>query len=160
MEVNDAGAMYILGSYNYHGHLGLNQDREKALELYTRAAALGSSKAHFALGLYYREGGDLKKEKFHYEAAAKAGNEVARYNLGCMEYHSGGNVERAVKHWAIAASAGHYDAMHNILGAFKQGVSSRAQIVSTLEAYDNSCAEVRSEARDKYISAVLTYVVN
>jgi TPR repeat protein len=59
----------------------------------------------------------LKKAKFHYEAAAMAGDEEARYNLGTMEAQSG-NMERAVKHWTIAASAGHYDAMHNMLVAF------------------------------------------
>ena len=88
-----------------------------------------------------------------------AGHEVARLNLGYMEAQSG-NMGQAVKHWMIAASAGHYGAMKNLLIAFNQGVSSRAQIDSTLEAYNNSCAEVRSEARDKYISAGLTHVVN
>jgi TPR repeat protein len=29
----------------------------------------------------------MKKAKFHFEAAAMAGNEMARYNLGCMELH-------------------------------------------------------------------------
>ena len=56
------------------------------MELYARAAALGSSQAHFHLGNIYREGGDLKKAKIHYEAAAMAGHEVARVNLGNMEF--------------------------------------------------------------------------
>jgi TPR repeat protein len=30
----------------------------------------------------------LKKAKFHYKAAAMAGHEGARYNLGCMEAES------------------------------------------------------------------------
>ena len=45
----------------------------------------------------YRQGGDLKKAKFHYEAAAMAGHELARNNLGCIEGNSG-NMEGAVKH--------------------------------------------------------------
>ena len=49
----------------------------------------------------------MKKAKFHYEAAAIAGHEAARYNLGYMENKSG-NMERAVKHWMIAASAENY----------------------------------------------------
>jgi TPR repeat protein len=150
VEVNDAGAMYVLGSYYNHGQLGLQQDRGKALELWKHAAALGSSKAHFELGPQYDKGGDMKKAKFHYEAAAMAGHEVARYNLGCVEYHSG-NVERAVKHWMIAASAGHFAAMQNLLNAFNQGSTSRATIDSTLTAYNNSCVEMRSEARDAAI---------
>jgi hypothetical protein len=48
----------------------------------------------------YDEGGDSKTMKYHYEAAAMAGNEVARYNFGCNEYESG-NMERAIKHWLM-----------------------------------------------------------
>jgi TPR repeat protein len=79
-----------------------------------------------------------------------AGHEVARYNLGCLEYDSG-NVERAVKHWTIAASAGHYDAMHELRVGFEKGCVSRESINSALDAYNNSCAEMRSDARDAAI---------
>ena len=34
------------------------------------AAELGSSLAHFQLGVYYHNRGDSRKEKFHYEVAA------------------------------------------------------------------------------------------
>ena len=124
VEVNDARAMYVLGSYYSQGSGGLQQDRTKANELFVRAADLDYSKAHFSLGLYYRAGGDLKKAKFHYEAAAMAGHEGARCNIGAIEAESGKR-ERAVKHWIIAASAGEYNAMHNLLGDFEQGLVSR-----------------------------------
>ena len=78
------------------------------MELWKQAAELGSSLAHYHLGNEYREGGDSKKKKFHYEAAAMAGDEVARLKLGGMEAQSG-NMGRAVKHWMIAASAGEYN---------------------------------------------------
>jgi TPR repeat protein len=120
------------------------------MELWTRAAKLGSSKAHYQLGCTYGEGGELKKSKFHYEAAAMAGHEDARCNLGNLEAQSG-NMERAVKHWMIAASAGEYDAMRNLFIAFNQGLTSRATIDSMLAAYNNSCVEMRSEARDAAI---------
>jgi len=150
VEVNDAGAMYVLGSNYYHGQLGLQQDRERAIELWTQAADLGSSKSHFHLGNEYHEGGDSKKSNFHYEAAAMAGNEVYGFNLGCMEGRSR-NIERAVKHWVIAASAGEYGAMHTLTKNFEQGWVSRDTIDSTLTAYNSSCAEMRSEARDTVI---------
>jgi TPR repeat protein len=153
VEVNDAGAMSALGNYYYYGTEGVQQDREKASELYARAAELGYSKAHYNLGIDYQQGGKLKKAKFHYEAAAIAGHEGARYNLGQMELGSGHN-ERAVKHWMIAASAGHYDAMHNMLVAFNNGMVSRESIDSTLTAYNTSCAEMRSEARDACIRII------
>ena len=50
-----------------------------------QAAELGSSsEAHYELGMNF-ENENLKKAKFHYEAAAMAGHDAARYNLGCME---------------------------------------------------------------------------
>ena len=68
-----------------------------------------------------------------------------------MEYLSG-NVERAIKHWKIAASAGHYGAMHSLIVALKQGHGvSRDEIKSTLTAYNKSCAEMRSEAREVFL---------
>ena len=150
VEVNDAVAIYFLGNSYCHGDLGLLQDRERAMELWKQAAALGSSKAYYQLGCIYREGGDLKKSKFHYEAAAMAGHEGARFKLGLMEGISGNN-ERAFKHWMIAASAGEYNAMNNMLVAFNQGLTSRATIDATLTAYNTSCAEMRSDARDASI---------
>ena len=88
--------------------------------------------------------------KCHYEAASVAGNEVARYNLGCKEYESG-NMERVIEHWLIAASAGEHSALNNLLISFNQGLVSRNTINITLTAYNSSCAEMRSEARDTFI---------
>ena len=60
-------------------------------------------------------------------------------------------MERAVKHWTIAASAGCYRAMYHLISCFKKGAVSRESIDSTLAAYNASCAEMRSEARDTAI---------
>ena len=155
IEVNDAGATFALGNCYQHGQLGLLSDQERAMVLWKQAAKLGSSQAHYRSGKFeLRVRGDFKKAKFHYEAAAMAGHEDARFNLGLMEYKSG-NVERAVKHWKIAASAGSYHAMHNLLADFEQGVVSRDTIDSTLTAYNNACAEMRSEARDAWIRMLI-----
>jgi tetratricopeptide (TPR) repeat protein len=145
VEANDAGAICILGNYYEHGGCGLKQDRTKAMEIYAKAADLGYGKAHCNLAGLYHKGGDLKKAKFHYEAAAMAGDELARFNLGNMEAQSG-NRERAMKHSTISASAGSYCAMHALRTFFEQGLVSRESIDSTLAAYNNSCAEMRSEA--------------
>jgi TPR repeat protein len=128
----------------------LQQDLVKGVKLWTQAAELGSSKAHYHLGKHYYKGGDLTKAKFHYESAAIAGHEVARCNIGVIEAQSENN-ERAVKHLIIAASAGDHTAMVNLLVAFRRGHISRDAIDSTLAAYNNSCAEMRSEARDARI---------
>ena len=101
----------------------------------------------------YRHEGNLTKAKFHFEAAAMAGHEVARFNLGIFEYNSG-NMERAVKHWTIAASAGCYQSMHELKTLFEQGYVSRESMDTTLAAYNNSCMEMRSKARDSSIRAI------
>jgi tetratricopeptide (TPR) repeat protein len=150
VEANDAASINLLAFHYHHGLNGYQEDHGKAKELYARSADLGCSDASYALGSIYRRGGDMKKAKFHYEAAAIAGHEVARYNLGVMEYKLG-NVERAVKHWTIAASAGYHTAMHELLLCFEEGAVSKESINSILAAYNNSCAELRSEARDAYL---------
>jgi TPR repeat protein len=150
VEANDAGATYVLGSYHYHGQYGLHQDEKKATKLWIQAAELGISKAHIALGKLYHKRGDLKKAKFRYEAAAMAGDEDARFNIGYIEFNSG-NADRGLKHWKIAASSGNYAAMNFIRKFFEDGVVSRESIDSTLIAFNKSCVEMRSEVRDAAI---------
>jgi TPR repeat protein len=150
VEANDAGAMFALGSHYHYGNLGLQQDRVKGKELWKQAVKLGSSKADFALGTFYDEGGDSKRAKVHYEAAAMAGHDMARNNLGIMEAQSR-NMQRALKHWMISASAGNHYAMNNLLLLFKQDLVPQDEIDASLTAYNNSCAEMRSEARVAYI---------
>ena len=149
VNANDPNSICMLANSYHRGLNGFQQDQTKTIELYVRAAELGSSKAYGHLGNIYREGGNMKKAKFHNEEGAMAGHEMARNNLGVIEYNSG-NVERAVKHWTIAASAGEYLAMHHLKLCFERGHVSRESVSSTLEAYNNSCKEMRSEARDAY----------
>jgi tetratricopeptide (TPR) repeat protein len=149
-EANEPTSIIYLASHYQHGKGGLQQDGERAIKLYTRAAELGTHEAHYHLGHIYDERGDLKKAKFHYEAAAMTGHELARGELGVMEAKSG-NMEQAVKHWKIAASAGSFYAMHEMRVGFEKGYVNLESINSTLVAYNNSCAEMRSEARDAYM---------
>jgi hypothetical protein len=86
----------------------------------------------------------------NYEAAAMGGHEIARHELGGIEKELG-NMDPAVKHWKIAASAGYYRAMHALITCYEKGDISRESINSTLEAYNNSCAEMKSEAIDACI---------
>ena len=153
VEANDAKSMYVLGNSYDFGEHGLQQDHEKASELWKQAAGLGSSQAHYHLGNKYLHGGNMKKAKFHLETAAMAGHEEARSNLGLMEAQSG-NMERAVKHWAIASSAGNHQAMNNLLVALKRNLVPQDEFESALTAYNNSCVEMRSEARDAFIASI------
>jgi hypothetical protein len=87
VEANDTGSMVVLANQYLNGLKGLQQDWAKTVELLTRASELGSGRANFCLGGIYEGRGDLKKAKFHLEAAAMAGHEVARFNIGLMEYN-------------------------------------------------------------------------
>jgi TPR repeat protein len=60
----------------------LSQDQERDIALRKQSTELGTSQAHYHSGYEYRQRGNLKKAKFHFEAAAMAGNEVARSNFG------------------------------------------------------------------------------
>jgi TPR repeat protein len=155
-EANDAASTSVVANYYYSGLNGIHQDHTKAIDLYVRAAELGCSEAHFNLAGIYYKGEDTKKARFHFEAAAMAGHEVARFKLGILEAMSG-NMERAVKHWMIAVSAGDYKAMHHLITSFKKGHISRNAINLTLRAYNNACVEMRSDARDAFIRK---YMVN
>jgi TPR repeat protein len=158
VEANDAAAIGMLAQQYYKGLRGFQQDHNKAVELWTRAADLGCSDAHNNLADEYRDLGDMKKAKFHSEAAAMEGNEIARYNLGIIEYEYG-NMERAVKHWTIAASAGEYQAMYALIMEFEQGVVSRESIDSILKAYNSSCAEMRSKSREMSIVNAISVTI-
>ena len=70
VAANDAASIYMLGYEYYHGSFGLQQDQTKAIELFTKSAELGCSKAHVHLGMLHYKGGDMRKAKYHYEAAA------------------------------------------------------------------------------------------
>jgi hypothetical protein len=105
VEANDPTSIFMLAHYYEYGGKGLQHDHAKALELYTMAADLGSSKARYNLAIIYRKEGDLKKAKTHYEAAAMAGNEVARNTLGDMDMENG-NTERALKHCLLLRQLG------------------------------------------------------
>jgi hypothetical protein len=153
VAVNDPASICVLANQYQHGLNGFQQDHLKAIEQYTRAADRGYKKAHHHLGMLYHEGGDMKKAKFHYEAAAMAGNEVARCIIGIIENDSG-NMEQSVKHLTIAASAGDYGAMNQLRLYFEKGQLSRESIDSVLTAYNSSCVEMRSEARDASIRAM------
>jgi TPR repeat protein len=158
VEANDAITMGMLGSYYNHGQIGLQQDHNEAIELWTQSAHLGCSKAHINLTDEYRYlVGDLKKAKFHLEAAAMAGHEGARSNIGHLEFLQFNNTDRAIKHWIIAASSGDYKAMQCLLIAFNQGLTSRAIIDATLTAYNTSCAGMRSDSRDAFICSFFRY---
>ena len=89
MEVGDASAFALMGSFHGRGQYGLPQDSAKAVELYHRAAKLGSAIAYNNIGNAYDNGKGVERDEkmasHYYELSAMGGDLNARYNLGVGE---------------------------------------------------------------------------
>jgi TPR repeat protein len=102
---NDASVMVMLAKFYSQGMGGLQQDHRLRQRNYTLGQqSLGPVRRTIYWLAFIVNGVIGMKTKLHLEAAARAGHEVARNNLGSMEGNSG-NMERALKHLTIAASA-------------------------------------------------------
>ena len=110
MKLNDAHAYLQLGLLYERGDYGLTPNLNKAIELWNKAAELGSSGAYYNLATAYHAGQgvekDIEKAVHHYKLAAIGGHEQARHVLGAIEY-SIGNMNIAMKHFMIAARSGY-----------------------------------------------------
>ena len=155
VNANDAVTMRMLAQHYYKGENGFPQDQTKAMDLYARSADLGCGLAHYDMGGIYEGKGDYKKAKFNLEAAVMAGHEGSRTALGRLEFLLAKyeQPERALKHWTIAASSGCYSALYHLNVSFGFGRITRETMESIVAAYNSSCVEMRSEARDAYIRA-------
>jgi TPR repeat protein len=152
-EANDAQAMFHLGFFYQFGIIGLRQDHAKALELFHKSAKLGNHHAHFYLSLGYQKGGigenDTRKEIYHRQLSAVAGNVEARYNLGSEEGNAG-NMDRAYKHWMISANDGYDLSMKLVQEGYKSCHVTKGDYAKTTRAYGNSIDEMKSDDRDRY----------
>jgi len=166
MEAGDVNAINNIGCYYANGMYGFPQDDVKAVELYHRAAKLGSAKSYFNMGNAYEYGKGLeidKKKAIHYfELAAIAGYVQARHNLGVIEYEVG-NMDRSMKHFIIAAGSGSSDSLKAIqkLEEFKRlyrkGYGTKDDYSKALESYQAYLDEVKSDQRDKAAAAKEKY---
>ena len=149
MQINDPEAFYFLGSAYRFGSQGLRQNEKKALELWERAAELGSITAHYCLAEVYRLGSgvekDMDKAIHHYKLAAIRGHEIARYDLGVLD---GKNYNiQAIKHFIISAKAGHDDSLKMIGVGYKEGLVTKEEYAKTLREYKDCWDSMRSEER-------------
>ncbi|EJK54862.1 hypothetical protein THAOC_25474 [Thalassiosira oceanica] len=146
----DAAAITYLGEQHCQGTLGLAKDVPRAIELWTRAAELGSVKAHYQLGLVYCIGDDVEVDKpraiHHWQQAAIQGNVESRNNLGANEYRNG-NYRHAVQHWLISAKMGYEESLKGIKGMFKEGHATKAQYAEALLGYRDAVEEMTSPQR-------------
>ena len=132
------------------------QDRAKASELLNKAGKLGHGGVYYNLGNSYRMGRgvevDMKKAKHYYELAAMNGHVMARNNLGMMEGQTG-NYKRAFKHLLISAKAGDDDSLDTVKKGYMQRHVTKEEYANTLREYQKSQDEMKSDARDKALTA-------
>ena len=152
MEKGNAAAFEHLAGYYDRGIMGMPQDWARANELYLKAGELGCAVAYYNLGHSYYNGNgvevDKKKAKHCYELAAMNGSVHARHNLGC----SGGNarnIQRAYKHCLLAARAGYAKSLDVVKKGYMNGYITKEEYANTLQDYQKSQDETKSEARDK-----------
>ena len=159
IEKGNAMAYYQIAGYYADGTNGMPKDLEKANELWLKAGELGGSDAYSRLGYSYNDGMgveiDKMKAKHYWELAAMNGNVHARYNLGVVEGNAG-NHQRAMKHFMLAAKSGYNKSLDVVKKGFMYGDVTKDDYESTLRAYHNRQAEMKSEARDK-AAAVLAH---
>ena len=152
VEMGDAQAIYNLGCYYALGMYGLPQDRDKALELFHRAAELDYTTAYHSIGLCYYDGRgaerDEMKAKHYWELAAIGGVEKSRHNLGILEGRAG-NMNRALKHCMISVEGGYNDSLKKIKQLYSKGHATRHDYAKALKAYQAYLVEVKSDDRDK-----------
>jgi TPR repeat protein len=151
VEGDDAVAIHLLGSSYDDGANGLQQDHEKAVELWLRSGELGYAGSYFNIGNSYYTGrgveSDVKKAVHYWELAAMGGHVIARHNLGCIEENAG-NKDRAVKHYMIAAGAGDDDSLEQIRQCFLNGQATKDDFEKALRAHKEAKDKVKSDQRE------------
>eukprot|EP00005_Dracoamoeba_jomungandri_P010766 CAMPEP_0174272222 /NCGR_PEP_ID=MMETSP0439-20130205/50539_1 /TAXON_ID=0 /ORGANISM="Stereomyxa ramosa, Strain Chinc5" /LENGTH=219 /DNA_ID=CAMNT_0015362675 /DNA_START=128 /DNA_END=787 /DNA_ORIENTATION=+ len=108
-------------AYAFARGIGVNKDLDKAVELLTKAADLGSAKAQNRLAMFYYTGKGVKKDHSKaaslYASAAEQGLAWAQYNLGLC-YKNGYGVpvdEEHARCWFLhAAKQGHTKAQQKL----------------------------------------------
>ena len=156
IDAGDAVAIDFLACIYYHGGYGLEKDVQRAIELWTEAAELGSIDAHFELlghSYYngdYGVGQDKVKGVGLWERAAMKGDSRSRYGLGLAE-HSEGNYHLAVKHYTISAKMGDKLSLNEIKTLFSHGVATKEQYAEALRGYQDAVEETKSHQREEAI---------
>ena len=150
IDAGDAEATNYLAKQYYHGILGLlEKDVNRAFELWTEAAELGSVEAHFGLGCFvYDAKQDRAGAAVHLQLAAMAGHAESRHNLGSDELDKG-NYHLATKHFLISAKLGLQDSLDIIKKLFTHGHATKAQYAEALKGYGNAVEETKSHQREE-----------
>ena len=156
VELGDAQAIFIFGSYYRDGEFGFPHDHDKAFELFVRSGELGCNKAYCSVGYAYKNGEgveiDEKKANHYYKLGAIEGDVHARHNLGCFEAQVG-NWERAFKHFMIAVECGFEKSLKVIQKLYTSGHATKEDYAKALRAYQAYLVEIKSTQRNAAAAA-------
>src|SRR5690242_3511011 len=87
---NYAAAQYMIGAFYYSGYASFEQDIDKAVKYYQKAAMQGNADALVKLGDCYSQGEGIERNLIKafdcYRLAAEEGNSEAQNNLGNCYY--------------------------------------------------------------------------
>ncbi|AFA49691.1 tetratricopeptide repeat protein [Acetobacterium woodii] len=114
-------------AYCYYWGYGTQQNKQKALQFYHKAAQKGSGHSQYMLGYIYgydTTPPDFKKAARWFKKAARQGHSDAQLKLGFYYYHGRGvkqNYKTAFKLFTQAAAQGQATAMYNIGDAYENG---------------------------------------
>ena len=148
MELDDAYAFCIMGSYHFYGLHGLPQNSAKAIELWHKAGKFGYNNIGHAYDNVQGVERDKKMAKHYYELAAMGGDSTARCNLGASEYNSG-NYYRALKHHLIAVRGGCTHSLKDIQRLYMNGHATKDHYANALRSHQAYLNEIQSDQRDK-----------
>ena len=148
--LQNLGLLYCTGSY------GLSVNQKKGIDLLREAADLGCTVAQYQLAAFHHNGEmsleENKEEALKYfTKAAEGGDVVARHNLGHVQKNNGDFVS-AMRCWRLSASGGIRRSMEDLIDYFEGGVLHHGDLTETMQAMYRSKAEMRSDARGKYIA--------
>jgi TPR repeat protein len=156
MGKGNGGAFNVLAGFYAQGINSLPQDWTKANQLLLKAGELGCAGGYYNLGYSYEAGIGVemnkKKAKTYYELAAMNGDVQARHNLGNNEYRAG-NIQRAFKHFIISAKAGCKKSLENVKHGYMNRCITKDEYANTLRESQKSQDEMKSDARDKALTA-------
>ena len=152
VKKKDPVAIEFLGDVYRQGQHGVQKDMQKAVNLYTEAAELGSISALYTLGLMHGNGEGVRQDEAKgaefYKKAAMQGHAESRHKLGCYEGLKG-NYDRAVKHCLISAKMGLQSSTGLIKQLFVMGLATKEQYAEALKGFQDAVEETKSRDRDE-----------
>jgi len=143
-EKNNPIAEYELATM-YQDGKGIEQNLNKAEQLYLKAAAKGHTLSQVELGILYMTGEGVKqnyKKAFQlFQEASKTGNDFANYNLARMYWNGYGvqqNYALAYKHYKVASDQGHMGATYALASMLEEGQGCKKDLKEAYVLYEKS----------------------